>query len=176
MTSRKKSSKKQSKVPFFVGGGILLLLVVALLSTGLGGDNGDNGDSTAQEIRRRLSFRSCPARILAGNAPISPSACRCRKSPASHSTVPRSASPTTAGPRSFCCSPTGDRDASPRSRTIRSTSAKTRTPPISISIQFRPAPHRVAITTRPRPGWNEKDGRSRLWSMTRTTRCRERTA
>jgi hypothetical protein len=49
MTSRKKSSKKQSKVPFFVGGGILVLLVVALLTTGLGGDNGDNGGSTAQE-------------------------------------------------------------------------------------------------------------------------------
>lgn len=49
MTSRRKSRKKQSKVPFIVGGGILLLLVVALLTTSLGGDNGDNGDSSAQE-------------------------------------------------------------------------------------------------------------------------------
>ena len=60
MTSRKRSSKKQSKVPFLVGGGILLLQVVAVLTTGLGGDNGDDGSTTQEYADVSVSGGSLP--------------------------------------------------------------------------------------------------------------------
>lgn len=50
MTSRKKAAQQRSKVPFYVGGGILALVLIAFITTGLSGnDNEDGGGSASQE-------------------------------------------------------------------------------------------------------------------------------